>query len=409
MKNNSLHIDEFISQASAAKAACAATVSAHRNLALSFLSEAVSKSAGRLVGANEEDLQNARARGIDHETLEEMRLDYIGASTLSGRISHMASAADPTDEHEIWHRENGMSVECLRVPLGVVLLIAGASPKKTLECIASCIKTGNAVIILQSEVTPATDQAMFDLLNAAFACCGLRPDWITPIPYSTEALSHLLKQKDRIDTAVLLGSKAQNALLHKNTEIPLIESEYGSNHIYIDEGANLAAAVSGVIASKNNRLPAAVNTVLVNWMISDAFLPALEGPAMAAGIELVGDARIRSTLHGIAEADEAARVDAGGRLLLLTVNSLTEALSHIQKYSAGLCEGIYTNEPAHIEQFCRLADAGTLAVNTPFAKATGFEIGFGAELGLSANKLGARGPGGLRRLTTTKYIIKEQA
>ncbi|MCI8332501.1 MAG: aldehyde dehydrogenase family protein [Clostridiales bacterium] len=409
MKNNSLKIDQLMTQASEVKSACAATVSAHRNLALSFLSEAVSKSAGRLVGANEEDLQNARARGIDKETLEEMRLDYIGASTLSGRISHMANAADPTDEHETWHRENGLTVESLRVPLGVVLLIAGASPKKTLECIAGCIKTGNAVILLQSEVTPATDDVMLDLLNTSFACCGLSADWITPIKYSTEALSHLLKQKEVIDAAVLLGSQAQNALLRKNTDIPIIESEYGANHIYVDEGANLNAAVSGVMASKNSHLPAVVNTVLVNWMISDSFLPALEGAAMAAGIELAGDARIRSTLHGIAEADEAVRTDAGGRLLLLTVNTLTEALAHIQKYGAGLCEGIYTDSQEHIDQFCRLADAGTIAVNTPFVKATGFEIGFGAELGFSANKLGARGPAGLSRLTTTKYIIKEHA
>ncbi|MCI8590186.1 MAG: aldehyde dehydrogenase family protein [Clostridiales bacterium] len=409
MKNNSLQIDQLISQAAETKAACAATVSAHRNLALSFLSEAVSTSAGRLVSANEEDLQNARARGLDQKMIEEMRLDYIGAGALSGRISHMASAADPTDEHDVWHRENAMTVECLRVPLGVVLIIAGASPKKTLECIASCMKTGNAVILLQSEVTPATDQAMLGLLNAAFACCGLRDDWVTPIKYSTESLSYLLKQKERIDAAVLLGSKAQNALLRQNTDIPIIESEYGANHIYVDEGADLAAAVSGIIASKNSLLPATVNTVLVNWMISDGLLPALEGLAMAAGIELIGDARIRSTLHGITEADESANIDAGNRLLLLTVNSLSEALAHIQKYSAGLCEGIYADKKEHIDRFCRLADAGIIAVNTPFVKATGFEIGLGAELGFSANKLGARGPAGLARLTTTKYIIKEQA
>ena len=127
---------------------------------------------------------------------------------------------------------------------------------------------------------------------------------------------------------------------------------------------------------------------------------------MAASIDLSGDARVRSTLHGIAEDREADRLDAGGRLLLITVNSLSDALAHIQKYGAGLCEGIYSGLAENIEQFCRRADAGTLTVNAPLAKATGYEAGLGADLGLSADKLGQRGPMGLARLTTLKYMLK---
>ena len=262
------------------------------------------------------------------------------------------------------------------------------------------------MILLRSEVTPATDEVIVNLLFSAFACCGLSADWVNPVPYTTESLSRLLTRRGEIDAAVLLGSRAQNALLRKSAELPVIESSFGTNHIYIDEGADIAAAVQGVIESKRAFLPSAVNTVLVNWMISDDFLPALEGPAMAAGIELAGDARVRSTLHGIAEAREADRTDAGGRLLLITVNSLSDALAHIQKYGAGLCEGIYSGRAENIEQFCRRADAGALAVNAPPAKAAGYEAGLGADLGLSADKLGQRGPMGLARLTTLKYILK---
>ncbi len=404
MKNNPSSADILLEQAEQAKKRAAATVSAHRNLALSFLADAISGGAHKLVEANETDLAVARAAKQDEHILDSIKLDYIAIGTLAGRLRTLAAAPDPTDAKEEWQCENGMTVQRLCVPLGVIVALGLPNPRRTIETVAQIIKTGNALIFVRNPLTARTDAVFAQLFCDALACCALdgsTVQWADGGPEVTRALTGPHTCAD----AVLLGARSQKAHLSPGRRIPVICPGYGATHLYIDEGADTSAAALGIVESFYASC-APLSTVLVNWMVSDELLPVLEGKAMAAGIELCADARVRSTLHGIEEASEQDKTDARGRLLLLTVNSLSDALAHIRKYGAGLCEGIYTPSEENARLFCSLADAGTLTHNAPFSRANGFDAGLGADVSIGTDKLRGRGPLGLSILTTDKYVLK---
>lgn len=404
MKNSVTATERILASASEAKAKARATVSAHRNLALSFLADAITGGAKRLIEASEQDLARAKKKGADEMTLSHMRLDYLAIGALSGRIRTMAAKEDPTDSAEEWLCENGLSVRRVRVPLGVLVAIAGDNPRRTVESAAQAIKTGNAMVILRSPLTPTTDRVFGELLSGAFACCGMSPDTVQSVDYTPDTVRTLINAAGTADALMLLGSKKQNNYIRKNTTLPVIASDAGTSHIYVDEGADIRSAARGVVESflANSSL----NTVLVNWMVSDDFLPVLEGAAMEAGIELIADARVRSTLHGVEDYKEAHKKNADGRLLLLTVNSREDAVKHIEKYGDGVCEGIYTPDGEAARYFCSAVDAGTITLNAPLSRANGFDAGLGADVGLGADKLSGRGLFGLEKLTAIKYIVK---
>lgn len=405
MKNITARAEGLLRAACAAKHGAAATVSAHRNLALSLLADAITGGARKLLDANEADLDAARAAGADEADLDAMRLDYLRIGVLAGRLRTMAAADDPTDATDEWRAQSGLSVRRMRVPLGVIIAVGGANPRRTIECAAQAVKTGNVLIFVRCPATARTDAAFEALLADALGCCALSPDTVRGTDYDPELLACLLGCADRADAVLLLAGPSQNEMIRKNTSLPIICADTGATHLYIDEGADVAAAATGVVESFFAPL-CPLRTVLVNWMVSDEFLPVLEGKAMAAGIELCADARVRSTLHGVEEATAADCTDPHGRLLLLTVNSQEAALDHIARYGAGLCEGIYTSSAERAQSFCTLVDAGTVLLNTSFSHADGFDAGLGADVGIASGKLSGRGPLGLARLTTEKYILK---
>lgn len=407
MKNKPSKTDEIILRALRAKEAASRTVTAHRNLALSFIAEALSKSADRICAASENDVNLAKKNGMGDEEAEKLRLDHIAIGAISGMIMNLSACDDPTDRTETWKRESGVTVTTRRVPLGVVLALCGGNPQKAFEVAAMSLKTGNALLLMRAGETPNTDEVLFSLIKNAFACCGIAPDSIIPVKYEPDMLDELLKHKSDIDALILMGNRTLNSYVRSNTEIPIIESASGTSHVYVDEGADIRSAASGIVASAVSGLASSVSCVLVNWMISDELLPVLDGLAMAAGVELSGDARIRATLHGIPDINEISLYSGyNGCISLVTVNSLEAALTHIEKHSAGICECIYSQNKDNINTFCSRADAGVVTVNTSPSQANGYDVGFGGDLGISADKLRARGPLGLHMLTTTKYIIK---
>ena len=404
MKNSHNQAEQILERATLVKSKARRTVSAHRNLALSFFADAVTGGASRLVSANEKDLAAAKKRGVDELTLNHMRLDYLTVSALAGRIRTMAAKDDPTDGAEEWQCENGLSIRKELVPLGVLITISGDNPRRTAESAAHAIKTGNAMVILRSPITPETDKVMAELLLGAFTCCGMPGEIIQYIDYSPENVRTLTGAGSTADALILLGSKKQNDYVRKNTRLPVIASDTGTSHIYIDKGADINAAALGVVESFTSGT--SLNTVLVNWMVSDDFLPVLEGRCMEAGVELICDARVRSTLHGVEEYREHHKKNADGRLLVLTVNSPEDAIKHIEEFGDGVCEGIYTPSSESARLFCSMVDAGTITLNAPMSRANGFDTGLGADVGMGADKLTGRGLFGLDKLTTVKYIVK---
>ena len=407
MKNKPTKVEQIIERALRAKEAASRTVTAHRNLALSFIAEALSKSADKICAASEQDVALAKKNGADEEEAEKLRLDHVAIGAMSGMILNLSSCDDPADRTETWQRENGITVTTKRVPLGIVLVLCGGSPKKAFEVAAMCLKAGNAALVMRSSETPNTDKVLFSLLGSAFACCGIDADCVMPVRYEPDTLGELLKRDREIDALLLMGGKGLNSFVRANTKIPIIESSTGTVHIYVDEGADIRKAAQGIIASATSSLPSSVSCVLVNWMISDELLPTLDGLAMAAGVELSGDARVRATLHGISENSESSLSSPhAGNVSLITVNSLEMALEHIANHGDGICECIYSENENNISKFCAQADAGVISVNSSPSHANGYDVGFGGDLGISANKLRSRGPLGLNRLTTVKYIIK---
>ena len=406
MKNYSLEINPILAACADAKKAAAATVSAHRDLALSLLAEAISSGAKMLLAANEQDVGYARSQGASDYELDRIRLDYLAIGTVCGRIRTMASTPSPTDEVENRVSEGGLAVRRVRVPLGLVLTIGGLDPRKTIESAAQCIKTGNVMLLVRSPWTRNTDIVFEELLKNALSCCALPADIFRGADYTPASTDSFLSRSDVIDALLLLASPEQNEQLRKQSGIPAIYTDTGVTHIYIDEGADAQSAAQGVIDSFGQLQGPELSCVLVNWKASDEFLPALEGKAMAAGIEIVGDARVRSTLHGIEEARDKTGRANDGRLLVLTVNSLTEAVYHITTHGDGLCEGIYTRSADSARAFSTLVDAGSIAINAPFSRINGYDTGMGGDVGNCSQKLRHRGPVGLSRLTTTKYIIK---
>ncbi len=404
MKNAITTTDRILDCAAAVKAKARATVSAHRNLALSFLADAITGGAKRLIEASEQDVARAKKKGADEMTLSHMRLDYLAIGALAGRIRTMAAKEDPTDVAEEWVCENGLSVRKVNVPLGVLGAIAGDNPRRTIESAAQAIKTGNAMVILRSPLTPKTDKVFDELLSGAFACCGMSADTVQSIEYTPDTIRALITASGKVDALILLGNKKQNNYIRKNSTLPVIASDAGTSHIYVDENADVRAAARGVVESF--LASSSLNTVLVNWMVSDDFLPILEGAAMEAGIELIADARVRSTLHGTEDYKEAHKKNADGRLLVLTVNSVEDAVKHIEKYGDGVCEGIYTPSGDVARYFSDAVDAGTITLNAPISRANGFDAGLGADVGLGADKLSGRGLFGLEKLTAIKYIVK---
>ena len=406
MRNKTSTILPVLSAVAAAKPFAAATVSAHRDLALSLLADAITGGAKRLIEANERDIASARKNGARDGTVEKMRLDYVTLGALCGRIRAMAAAQSPTDVSEDSISESGVAVRKMHVPLGLIAAVAGASPRRTIESAAQAVKTGNVMLIVRSALTPETDAVTSELLSSSFSCSALNVNTVRTVKYSPENVSDLLSRSDTVDALLLLASKSQNESLLERTDIPAVYSDFGATHMYIDESADAAAAAEACADSFSGETGPRLSAVLVNWHISDEFLPALEGRAIAAGIELAGDARVRSTLHGIDEVRTGELGKADGRLTVLTVNSLSEALCHIASHGDGICEGIFTASGDNAKSFCSSVDAGTVALNTSFSRINGFDAGFGADVGISSGKLGRRGVLGLDALTTVKYIIK---
>lgn len=404
MKNGHTTPEELMERVSRAKNKARDTVSAHRNLALSFLADAITGSAKKLIEANEQDTERAKKRGADELTLSHMHLDYLAISALAGRIRTMAAKDDPTDKVEEWKCENGLTVRRVHAPLGLLVAVAGDNPRRNMESAAQAIKTGNVMIILRSPLMPKTDEIFAELLSGAFVCCGMNPDMVRMVEYSTENVRALIGHASCADAVLLLGNKKQNDNLKRMTAIPVIASDSGTSHVYVDKGADVSVAARDIVESF--RSVGSPNTVLVNWMVSDDFLPVLEGAAMEAGIELLADARVRSTLHGVEDYKDSHKKNADGKLLLLTVNSPEDAIKHIESYGDGVCEGIYTPDGEVARTFSGAVDAGTVMINAPLSRANGYDAGLGADVGVGTDKLSGRGLFGLGKLTAVKYIIK---
>jgi glutamate-5-semialdehyde dehydrogenase len=409
-----VEIGEYL-RALGTKAQTAKTVlqgldTAQKNQALNRAADALVQESERILSANEKDYARAKEKGMAEGLLDRLKLTSARIEAMAEGLRQIAGLSDPVGEMmESFDRPNGLHIEKVRVPMGVIGIIYEARPNVTADAFGLCFKTGNAVILKGGRDAFYSNQAVTAVIGETLEKEGVDKNAIQLIENNDRAVTTaFMKLKEYVDVLIPRGGAGLIRSVVENSTVPVIETGTGNCHIYIDESADLAKAVPIVINAKTQRIGVcnACESLLVHEKIADKILPAL-GKALLKKVEIRGDETVRAQ---IPEAREVTEADYGTEYLDLilsvkTVASLEEAIAHINKYNTGHSDAILTEDEVHAQKFLREVDSACVYVNASTRFTDGFEFGFGAEIGISTQKLHARGPMGLKELTSYKYQI----
>jgi len=396
-------------RAKAASRVVARAPSAARNDALHRSAELLDERIDAVLAANATDLARAEAADADATALDRLRLDASRLRGMATGLRTVAALPDPVGEVvDGGVRPNGLRVERVRVPLGVVGIIYENRPNVTSDAAALCLKAGNAVLLRGSSSAITTNQAVCGALRDGLDKAGLPPDAVTLVEDTSHASAvSFMQMEGVIDCLIPRGGPRLVASVLEHATVPYVLDGAGNCHIYVDQAADLSMAESIVVNAKTQRpgVCNAVETVLVHRGVADAFLPRLS--ASLAGVTLLGDAATRAVLPhvGAATAEDFATEFLGLTLTVAVVDDLDGAVDHITRFSSGHSEAIVTGDLATAHRFTAEVDAAAVLVNASTRFIDGEELGLGAEIGISTQKLHARGPMGLRELTSVKYIV----
>lgn len=382
-----------------------------KNQALNRAADALVQESERILSANEKDYARAEGNGMAEGLLDRLKLTGARIGAMAEGLRQIASLPDPVGEvMETFDRPNGLHIEKVRVPMGVTGIIYEARPNVTADAFGLCFKTGNAVILKGGRDAFYSNQAVTAVIGETLEKEGIDKNAIQLIENNDRAVTTaLMKLKEYVDVLIPRGGAGLIRSVVENSTVPVIETGTGNCHIYIDESADLAKAVPIVINAKTQRIGVcnACESLLVHKKIADQILPALGKALLEKRVEIRGDETVRAQ---IPEAQAVTEADYGTEYLDLilsvkTVASLEEAIAHINKYNTGHSDAILTQDQAHARKFLREVDSACVYVNASTRFTDGFEFGFGAEIGISTQKLHARGPMGLKELTSYKYQI----
>jgi len=364
-----------------------------------------------LLAANEADVARATDEGVSPTVIDRLRLSDARVDAMAGGLRQVAGLADPVGEVlDGWTRPNGLRISRVRVPLGVVAIIYENRPNVTSDAAGLCLKSGNAAFLRGSSGAITSNIAISDVLREAYAKSGLPEDAVVMVTdTSREAAVEFMRQRDSIDVLIPRGGPSLIRSILDNATVPYVIDGDGNCHIYVDESADLDMA-GRIIANAKMQRPSVCNaaeTLLVHESVAARFLGDL--PATLDGVELVADEAASALLGGAAQpatADDWASEFLDLKLAVKVVADLDGAIDHISTYGSGHSEAIVTSSLAAAERFTREVDAAAVLVNASTRFVDGEEFGFGAEIGISTQKLHARGPMGLRELTTAKYVVR---
>jgi glutamate-5-semialdehyde dehydrogenase len=365
-----------------------------------------------LLAANAEDVAREQAAGVSATVVDRLRLTPGRVAGMAGGLRQVAGLADPVGEiSEGWTRPNGLRIHKLRVPLGVVAIIYENRPNVTSDAFGLCLKSGNAAFLRGSSGAIRSNVAIAAVLREALAKAGLPEDGLVLVEdTSREAAVEFMRQRESIDCLIPRGGPSLIRSILDNATVPTVIDGDGNCHVYVDAAADLDMAAEIVVNAKTQR-PSVCNaaeTLLVHEAVAGDLLPTLAG--RLEGVRLVGDAATRGLL-GTERVGEASEDDWAEEFLALAlavrvVPSLDAAVDHIARYGTGHSEAIVTRDLAAADRFVREVDAAAVVVNASTRFVDGEEFGFGAEIGISTQKLHARGPMGLRELTCEKYVVR---
>ena len=402
---------------------CAAAQGAARELAAASteVKDAALVAAARLLGertaeileANAADLADERAVGLSEALRDRLTLTEERVAAMADGVRAVAALADPIGE-ELEHRtlESGLDLRKVRVPLGIVAVIYEARPNVTIDCAALTMKSGNAIVLRGSSYAERSNGALAAIVREALAEAGLPEDAVSLLAGGgREDLAELATQDGLVDLLIPRGGEGLKAALKDVATVPVMYAAAGNCHVYVDADADLEMARRIVYNAKVQRpgVCNAAETLLVHAAVAEGFLPGVLAELREAGVELVGDERARSASGGV-EVGAADDADWGTEHLDLkmavgVVDSLDEAVEHVNRHGTGHSEAIVTSSDDASVRFVAGVDAAVVYTNASTRFTDGFEFGMGAEIGNSTQKLHARGPIGLRELTTFKYVV----
>jgi len=343
---------------------------------------------------------------VDRLTLSAERIEKIAESLRS-----IVELEDPIGTGEVWDRPSGLTINRIRVPLGVVGIIYEARPNVTVDSAALCLKTGNAVVLRGGKEAINTNKALVAVIKEALEECGFDPHGVELIESTErESARALMEMRGYIDVLIPRGGKGLIKSVVENAKVPVIETGAGNCHVYVDESADMDMAVKVAINAKCSR-PSVCNaaeTILVHAGVAAKFLPAFAKAADVYKVEIRGCGKTKVLVPASKEATEEDYMTEFNDYIVAVkvVDTFSDAISHINRYSTGHSEAIITENEEHAQRFCREINSAAVYVNASTRFTDGGEFGFGAEIGISTQKLHVRGPMGLFALTTEKYIVK---
>lgn len=382
-----------------------------KDQALEAMAAALQDRKDFLVQANAEDVERARSEGssntiIDRLTLTESRLD-----AMADGLRAVAQQPDPVGEVvDGWKRPNGLSITKVRVPLGVVAVIYEARPNVTSDVAGLCLKSGNACILRGSSIALSSNRAIVEVIRAALSDVGVTQDAIQLIgDAGRQSAIELMQARGLVDLLVPRGGKALIESIEQNATIPFIIDGDGNCHVYVDRSADPQMARDIVINAKTQR-PSVCNaaeTLLVHEELAQKWLPQVLDELSEKGVEVRGDERTREVWPSAAAASEEDWSTEYLDLILAVrvVDDIDAAIGHVNRYGTSNAEAIVTEDLIAAQRFASEVDSGSIFVNASTRFSDGGEFGYGAEIGISTQKLHARGPMGLRELTTLKYVV----
>ncbi|HUO48326.1 MAG TPA: glutamate-5-semialdehyde dehydrogenase [Acidimicrobiales bacterium] len=401
---------ELARRAKAASRVLATSTGAARDAALRLGAEVLEARAGELVAANAADVERAEAAGATATVLDRLRLTPARVQSMAEALRQVAALADPVGSVVAGYvRPNGLRVEQVRVPLGVVGIIYENRPNVTSDAAALCLKAGNATMLRGSAGAIDSNTAVVACLREALAKSGLPEDAVVLVEdTSREAAVEFMRLDGSVDCLIPRGGPSLIASVREHATVPTIIDGDGNCHVYVDAAADLGEALAIVVNAKTQRpgVCNAAESLLVHRDVADRFLPM--AAAALEGVELVGDEATRALVAtaGVATEEDYATEYLDLKLSVAVVDDLDAAIAHVTRYSSGHSEAIVTRDLAAAERFVREVDAAAVVVNASTRFVDGGELGLGAEIGISTQKLHARGPMGLEALTCVKWVVR---
>ncbi|HYN28509.1 MAG TPA: glutamate-5-semialdehyde dehydrogenase [Dermatophilaceae bacterium] len=388
---------------------------AEKDAALHALADAVDAATADVVAANREDLERGRASGMAEGLLDRLTLDAPRVGAVAEALRAIAALPDPVGEVVRGSTlANGLQIRQVRVPMGVIGMIYEARPNVTVDAAGLALKSGNAVILRGGSAAASTNRALVDVLRAALTAQGLPADAVALLEGGHDAVRALMRARGQVDLLIPRGGASLISTVVTESTVPTIETGVGNCHVYVDEAADLDRALAITVNAKTHR-PSVCNaaeSLLVHAHVAEAFLPKALAALSTAGVRLHTDERSGAAADAAGVAHETAtEEDFATEYLALemsvgVVDDLDAALAHIRRFGSGHTEAIVTEDRAAARRFTAEVDAAAVMVNASTRFTDGGEFGFGAEIGISTQKLHARGPMALPELTTTKWVVE---